>query len=278
MMWEGADMSDKFEILARWGYAARGVVYLLLGVIALWGVGGQASPEGAFSTILGQPMGRVLLAAVALGLVGHVLWRLAQAFLNADHQKPGVKGLAARAGNLGSAFGNGALAVAAISMALGSGGGSGSNGGAISWFMGQPFGPWLVGAAGLALMAAGAVQVWRGSSGKFRNRIHLPGEASPALAAICVAGLVARGLLLAITGGFVVYAAIRLDPGEAGGMAQALDWIRTLPFGAALYALAAVGLVAFGLYSLIEARYRRLDAPGMGDVRHAAGKLGRITS
>ena len=96
-------MSNNFERLARLGYAARGIVYAILGGIALLGAGAEASPEGAFSTLLTQPLGRVLLGAVALGLVGHVLWRLAQAILDADHQGSTAMAMAIRTGNLGSA-------------------------------------------------------------------------------------------------------------------------------------------------------------------------------
>ena len=118
-------MSNNFERLARLGYAARGIVYAILGGIALLGAGAEASPEGAFSTLLTQPLGRVLLGAVALGLVGHVLWRLAQAILDADHQGSTAKAMAIRTVSFGSALANGTLAFGALATAV-SGAGAGA--------------------------------------------------------------------------------------------------------------------------------------------------------
>lgn len=269
-------MSNKFELLARLGYAARGLVYVILGLLALLGAGAEANPEGAFSTLLGQPLGRVLLAAVALGLLGHVLWRLAQAILDADDQGTDAKAIAVRGGNFASAMANGALAFAAASMALTSGAsGSGSDGqqGMAATILELPLGNILLGLVGAAFIGAGLIQSWRGLSGKYRKRIRLPEARKAIFKPICAIGLAARGLLLAVTGGFIIYAAVTVHPEEAGGISQALDWLQSLPFGPVLYAAAAVGLIAFGLYSVIEARYRQVDAPDAGDLRHTPSKL-----
>ena len=271
-------MSNRFEQLARWGYASRGVVYVVLGVMAVSGVtygAEQGSQQGALSALLAQPFGRVLLAAVKNGLVGHVLWRLAQSLLDADGRGTDLKGLAARAGYFCSALANGALALAAAQMVFASGGGSGGGEGeesAASWLMQQPFGRFLVAAVGIALLVSGGIQVWRGLAGKYRERVHLPAQHEKVLGAISAAGLSARGVLLAITGGFFLYAALVVDPQQAGGLTEALDWVRDLPFGGILYSLAAIGLIAFGLYSFIEARYRQVEAPDNAAVTRAAAQ------
>ena len=90
---------------------------------------------------------------------------------------------------------------------------------------------------------------------------------------VCVAGLAARGLLLAVTGGFFLYAAFTVNPDQAGGLSDALDWVHALPFGGVLYSLAAIGLIAFGLYSGIQARYRQVDAPDASDIKRTASKI-----
>lgn len=263
-------MANKFEFLARWGYGARGVVYILFGVIALSGaasgVAAEASPRGALTTILSQPFGRVLLGAIAVGLIGHVLWRFAQAFLNTDHQPRNAKGFAARLGNFAGGLTNGALALSAAFLALRKGGGgSGGEESLTAWLMQQPFGPWLVGLLGAGVVVAGAVQIWRGLGGGYRKRIDLPPRHAAALGFICAFALAARGALLAVIGGFFGYAALTIDPAQAGSLTDALDWLRQLPFGFALYTLAALGLLAFGLYSCIEARFRKVDAPDIAD-------------
>lgn len=271
-------MANKFELLARWGYAARGIVYMVLGALALWGAGATATTENALSTVLGQPFGRILLGLVAIGLIGHVLWRLAQGVLNADHVKNDAKGIVGRLASVGSAIVNVALAVTAATMALNNGGGSasGSGGGeseAAASALQLPFGNILLGLIGLGLIAGGLVQVWRGFSKDYQKRIKLPANHENILHAICVTGLSARGILLAVTGGFLVYAAITVNPEQAGGLSDALDWVHSLPFGGVLYALAAAGLIAFGIYSGIQARYRQVDAPDAGDLKQAARKV-----
>lgn len=275
-------MSNKFELLARWGYAARGVVYVILGAIALTGAsaggGGEASTEGALSTLLQQPFGRILLAAVAIGLVGYVLWRFAQAIFDADGMGTGIKGYAARAAQLAAGIANLSLAAAAVSLVVANSGGSGSSGevGLTAWLMQQPFGRFLVGAVGLTIIVAGLVQAWRGVSGKYRERVKLPPEHEAVLHPLSAFGLAARGVLLAVTGVFFIFAAVAVDPNQSGGLAEGLEWIRQLPFGPYLYGLAAAGLISFGLYSFIEGRYRVVNAPDAGDVKRAAGKVASV--
>jgi hypothetical protein len=270
-------MHNKFEFLARWGYAARGIVYVVLGAIALLGAGAEASTEGALSTLLSQPYGRILLGAVAIGLIGHVLWRLAQGLLDADHHGTDAKGIVTRLGALGSAVVNGTLAIAAATMAIGGGsGGSGSGSGedqAATSLMQLPLGNILVGIVGAILIAAGLTQVWYGVMRKYQKRVRLPASHEKLLHPVCAIGLSARGILLAVTGGFFLYAAITVNPDQAGGTSQALDWVRSLPYGGILYAAAAVGLIAFGLYSMIQARYRVLDAPTAEDIKRKAAKV-----
>lgn len=270
-------MGNKFELLARGGYAARGVVYMVLGALALWGAGASATTEGALSTVLAQPFGRILLGAVAIGLIGHVLWRLAQGVLNADHVKNDAKGIIGRLASVGSAVVNGALAFTAASMAIGMGGGSssGSSGEseATASALQLPFGNILVGLFGAGLIIGGFIQAWKGVSKNYQKRIKLPANHQGVLHVICVVGLAARGLLLAVTGGFLIFAAITVNPEQAGGTSDALDWVQSLPFGATLYSLAAIGLIAFGLYSGIQARYRQVDAPDGDDLRRTASKV-----
>ncbi|HZY67778.1 MAG TPA: DUF1206 domain-containing protein, partial [Devosia sp.] len=98
-------------------------------------------------------------------------------------------------------------------------------------------------------------------------------EHETVLHGLSVFGLAARGLLLAVTGGFLVYAALTVDPQQAGSLTEAMDWVRQLPFGAILYTLAAAGLVAFGIYSFIQARYRVVDAPRGTELKQTLRKI-----
>ncbi|WP_338607131.1 DUF1206 domain-containing protein [Pelagibacterium nitratireducens] len=125
-------MSDHFETLARWGYAARGVVYLLLGGLtltsAIWGGRDSNGSSEALSSLLGLPFGRILLGLVAIGLFGYVLWKLAQGLLNADNRDDDLEGFATRAGQLISGGANLFLTLTAARLALSLGQGGGGEG------------------------------------------------------------------------------------------------------------------------------------------------------
>lgn len=273
-------MSQHFETLARLGYGARGIVYLVLGGLAtasaIWGGSEQQGTSEALEQMLTLPFGRILLAAVALGLFGHILWRLAQGLLNAEDLDDDAKGFATRIGYLASAGGNLFLALSAAGLAIGMGGGGGGGGSgeerASGWLLQQPFGPWLLGAVGIAVVGAGLAQVWRGITRGYAKTIDLPQTAKPVLDPLCRFGIAARGALLAVIGGFLIYGALTVSPEQAGGTADALAYIRGLPFGAVLYAAAALGLFAYGGYSITEGLYRRIET------HKVHGKLRRAVS
>lgn len=268
-------MHNKFETLARAGYGARGVVYLLLGGLALasafWGGQQAEGSSDALSSLLGLPFGRALLGLVAVGLFGYVLWKMAQGLLNADDRDDDLKGFATRAGQLISGGTNLFLALSAARLALSLGGESGGNGeeNASAWLLQQPFGPYLLGVVAAGVLVAGGVQVWYGVSHGYRKRLSLPAAHRNWMDPVCAFGLVARGVVFAIVGGFLAYAAFTVSPEQAGGTAEALDYVHALPFGRWLYGVVALGLVAFGAYSIIQGLYRQVDAPDMGDVRRA---------
>ena len=268
-------MDNHFETLARGGYIARGVVYLLLGGLAVSSaIYGGSDAEGssdALSSLLSLPFGRILLALVAIGLLGYVFWRLAQGLLNADGVKDDAAGYAGRIGSLVSAGANVFLALSAAKLALnmgGSGGGNGEEEGS-AWLLTQPFGPWLLGLVALGVIVSGLIQVWKGVAKKYRKHIHIPPAHANWLDPLCQFGLVARGIVFAIVGGFILYAALTVTAANAGGTAEALDYVHALPFGRWLYGIAALGLVAFGGYGIVQGLYREVDAPDMNDLKHA---------
>lgn len=264
---------DGFELLARFGYVARAAVYVLVAALALFSSFGseETSSEGALSSLLGQPFGQLALAAIAIGLLGHVAWRLAQSLLNADDHDRDVMGYGARAGQLLSAFTHGALAFTAAQLALGNGGGSGgdSEEGLVAAVLQLPFGNILVGIVGLGIVAAGFGQFFYGFSGKFKKRLRLPPSHDKLLSAVCIYGLAARGVIFAILGGFVIFAALTVNPDQAGSLPEALDWVLGLPFGSQLYGLVALGLLAFAGYCLIQAVYRHVEAPSAAEIKNS---------
>lgn len=264
------------EKLARFGYAAKGVVYMLIAVLALQvavGVGGQTTdPRGALVTLTDEPFGQALLAAIALGLAGYAVWRLVQAFKDPDHEGSDAKGVAKRTAYGASGLAYASLAVFAAGLALPStvgsaGGGGGGGGGGQSaqdwtgWLMSQPAGQWLVAAVGLVIIGIGLAQMARGWREKFTQHLKLGemnGKERTWATRLGKLGLMAFGFVFLMIGGFMLVAAYQAQPQEARGLSGSLAALAAQPWGSLLLGLLAVGLVAYAAYQFVLARWRRI--------------------
>ncbi|UEM19103.1 DUF1206 domain-containing protein [Skermanella mucosa] len=261
----------RFESLARLGYGARGVVYVLVGwfaMMAALGAGQLTDTKGVLREILLQPFGKALLAVVALGLVGHAVWRIAQAWLDLDGHGADAKGIVVRGGLLASGAIHVSLAFFAISLVLGlQGPGSGDSGDGArdwtAWLLSQPFGRWLVGAVGVAVLGAAAghfVKAWKAT---FRRFLKADPRTMEMICPIGRVGLGAKGVVFLIIGVFFLTAAWQVDSSESGGLGKALEMLQEQPYGAWVLGVVAVGLFAFGIYSMIVGFYRRIDYPSV---------------
>lgn len=261
------------EPLARAGYATKGIVYALIGVLAIQAAVGDGREgaigggETAVRTIGQQPFGAVLLGVVGFGLFAYAAWRLVQALLDPESAAPdGAKGVAKRLawGVSGAIYAG--LGVAALQMALGNGAPSG--GGGPSWaakVMTWSFGPTLVVLAGAAVIVFALQQMVHAWTLDFRRRLAVTKmSATERRWAIRVgrAGIFARAVVLLIVGGGIVKAGLARRPSEAGGVGEALHDLASQPYGTLLLAIVAAGLVAYGVYQLVEARYRRIPSRG----------------
>jgi hypothetical protein len=253
------------ERAARAGYFAKGIVYLIIGglaAVAAFGAGGQTTgSEGALVTILRQPFGSVLLAIIALGLMGYVFWRVVQTTMDPEHKGSDAEGLTIRAYYLVSAVTYGALVVSAVRLIMGGGGSSGGAEQQTATLMSQPFGRWLVGLVGLLVIAAAIHQWVRAWKAKFRRRMayeKVGPEAERWLVRLGRAGLTARGVVFAIIGGFLLSAAVRADPEQAMGLGEALATLEAQAYGPWLLAAVAIGLLLYGVHQLVKARLRRI--------------------
>lgn len=255
--------AETLRLFARMGYGARGVVYLIIGglaALAALDAGGETTDSrGALVELLSQPFGAVLIAIVIVGLLGYAGWRVVQALLDADAHGLDAKGLVVRAGLFISAITYSALAFYAMSLIFMSWTSDGGGSARVSWLMQQSFGRYLMAAVGLAIGGAGLAQIWKGAAGGFHRHLELDRGPHPVISFICGFGLIARGAVFCIIGGLFCLAAVRLDPEQAGGLKDAMNWLRQQPFGEALFAIVALGLFAFGVYSLIEAAFRKID-------------------
>jgi hypothetical protein len=249
--------------LARAGLAARGIIYVLIGWVAILVAVGQSSREadqaGALQLLAGKPYGVVSLWLLGIGFVGYALWRFSEAAFGVTAEGngagPRLKSLLRGLVYAGVAY----LTFQVIS-------GAHSNEAAkqqdvTASVMHHAGGRWLVGIVGLIVVIAGVALIAQGIRRRFMRYLETS-RMSPRTRRIVewlgVIGTVARGVVFALAGVLVIDAAVTYSPSKAGGVDKALLTLRDQPFGEFLLLLAAVGLIIFGLYGLCEARWRRV--------------------
>ena len=256
--------SDGFEWLARAGFAARGLIYGIIGVLAIKlavGVGGATTnQQGAMKAIAHQPFGKVLLILVAIGLAGYSVWRLIHALLG--HGPEDSDSRFERVAAFGSGVVYAGLCAIAVEILLGSGSsGSGSTHKTTAGVLDWPGGTWLVGIAGVVLIGIGLFQGYRGLSKDFlkdSKTEQMSAWVRHWIEWIGTFGHLARMVVFGLVGVFLIKAAVDYNPNKAVGLDGALAKLAHQSYGPFLLGIVAAGLVAFGLYSLSDARYRRI--------------------
>jgi Domain of Unknown Function (DUF1206) len=257
--------SKAFEYTARAGFAASGVLHLLVAFIILrlaFGSGGNADQSGALSTLAKQPGGAIMLWIAAVGLLALGLWRVGEAIVGS---KPGEKAgrqqddnpAWKRAKSLGLAIVNFAIALSAARFAMGSGQSSGQqNSGMSASLMQSGWGKALLIAVGIGVAAVGGYHIYKGASKKFLKDLRVSGGTG--VTAVGVTGYVAKGVVLAGAGLLVIVATLQADPSKAAGLDAAVKTLGQAPFGKFLLIIAAIGIAAFGAYSFVRSRYGRM--------------------
>lgn len=263
---EQAGDSASLEVLARGGLIAYGVVHFLVGWLALqiaWGVSASKSADtsGALQTLADQPFGRILLWLVAVGLVALALWQASEVIWGYRNRE--------RAKRVGKQITSGAMAViyaalgvSAVSVALGSGSSSSqSQQQATSGVLAWPAGQVIVVVAALIIIGVGVSEVVKGMKKSFSEEIDtssMSPVAREGVARLGQVGYIAKGLALGGVGALLGYAALTFDRQKAQGLDGALQTILGQPFGRFLLTAVALGFVAFGLFAMLQSRYRRM--------------------
>lgn len=258
------------EKFARFGIAAKGAVYVIIGVLAVLAAFGEGGSTGgqqnAFQWIIRQPFGQILLGLVIIGLLGYVFWRLIMVFKDPDGYGTDTEGMVKRTGFFFSALIYLFLAFSAARMlfpelGLGSSGGGGSEGGRqllISKALQQPFGQVLVGILAAVIVIKGLHQLYRGIKGEFKGQVNESGMSKEEHSVYTRAGrigYVARGIVFAILGFFLFQAALQSDASEAGGTGQVFGFLSG-NWGPYVMAAVALGLAAYGVFMLVKSKYR----------------------
>jgi hypothetical protein len=264
--------SGWYAALARAGLVAKGISYGLVGVLAVGvatGHGGETtSRNGALATLADESWGKIVLILLALGFAAYAIWRFVQAFAaqeEDDDAKGEAKKWGKRAGYAARGLIYAGLTITTVRLLTHSGGQQSQNEKAhktASTAFDLPLGRWLVGLAGLCLIGAGLWNLYRGLSKKFEEKWRggmssvertWGGRAG-------VVGHIARAVVFGLIGVFVIRAAIQFDPKEAIGLDGALQKLAGAAYGPWLLGLTAVGLIAYGVFCLVDARYRDVSA------------------
>ncbi|MGI9004967.1 MAG: DUF1206 domain-containing protein [Streptosporangiaceae bacterium] len=258
-----ASDSPAARALARIGLAARGVIYILIGWLAIQVALGQSSQQpnqqGALQLLAGSTLGLITLWLIGIGFVGYALWRLSEAAFGVTGEGNGA---GPRLKSLARAIVYAFLAVLTFKVIVGSAGSqSHKQQDVTASVMHHTGGQWLVGLVGLIIVIVGGVMVFEGIKRKFMKYLRT-GEMSRRTRQIVErlgqVGTIARGVVFAIVGALIIDAAVTFSAKKSGGLDKALLTLRHQPFGEFLLLIVAVGLLIFGVYGLCEARWRKV--------------------
>jgi Domain of Unknown Function (DUF1206) len=258
-----ASDSPAAHVLARAGLTARGVIYLLVGWVALLVALGRSAREadqaGALQLLAGKPYGLVSLWLLAIGFAAYALWRLGEAAFGVTGEQPGA---GPRLISLGRAVVYAGFAYLTFTVISGTQHSqSRQQQDVTATVMQHTYGRWLVGIVGVAVVIIGLILVSQGARRKFMKYLRtaqMSARTRRIVGLLGTIGTIARGLIFALAGVLVIDAAVTHRAAESGGIDKALLTLRNQPFGEFLMILAALGLAVFGVYGLCEARWRKV--------------------
>lgn len=259
--------SKPLELAARAGFVARGAIYLLIGLIAVQiavGRGGQADRGGALAQIASKSYGTVVLWLLVIGFAGLALWRLSEAVFGANG--PGGHETGERLKSLARAVMYGFFFISTLRLVTGASSSATANGNSQSQsltarVMTHTGGRLLIGAIGVGIVVVGVMLAKEGWTKEFLKLMNLAGAPSGTRSMVEKLGMgggIARGAVIALAGVFLLLAAVRFTPSKAEGIDGTLRAFAHTPLGPALLILVALGLIAFGLFSWCEARWRQV--------------------
>ena len=258
-----ASKSPVAHFVARAGLTARGVIYILVGWVAVLVALGHSSREadqtGALQLLAGKPYGLVSLWLLGIGFAGYALWRLSEAAFGVTGERPGA---GPRLKSLGRAVIYAGLSYLTFTVIAGTARSqSGRQQDITATAMQHTPGRVLVGVVGLAVVACGIALVIEGARKKFLKYLQtarMSASTRRVVELLGMTGTIARGVVFALVGVLVIDAAVTHKAAESGGIDKALLTLRDQPFGPVLMLLAALGLLIFGVYGLCEARWRKV--------------------
>jgi hypothetical protein len=264
------EKKDWIEKFFRFGMISKGIVYCLLGIMTVLAAIGfsneTTSKTEAFKTIYEQPFGKFILGFLILGLAGYVALRLFEAIKDLGHKGSDLKAIVTRIGYAFSAAIYIALGFSAVRLLMGSqGGDDDSKKFIVTKVLSWPGGEWIVGLVALIVIGSGINQIYKGVAVRFMKKIKLiRSNFEKTFKNAGIAGYVSRGIVLAIIGYLLLHGAITHNPNEAQGTDQAFEFLEHT-FGRALMGIVAFGLVAYGVFMFVKAKYQHLHMEDIGN-------------
>ena len=255
------EASRGFRGVARAGYAANGCVHILVGVIALvvaLGGHGETDQAGALKAIGAAPLGFIALWALAIALLGLGLYHLLEGVLAFGGDAARKWGR--RVSEWGQAIVFVALGLLSASIALGAHpDGDKSAEDASRGVLAIPGGPFVLGLIGLGIGIGGIAFIVMGVRRSFEKLMSIPeGPFGNGVKTFGIVGYIAKGVALIIVGILLVVAAVKVDPGAAGGLDAAINALLAVWLGPLIVGIVGVGLIAYGVFCFFRARYARL--------------------
>lgn len=254
--------------LGRLGYGVKGIVYVMMGILALVASRGyrkhSLDTKGALVTIGEAPFGRFLLIVVVIGLFGYAAWRLISAATDAERKGDSPTGAGLRIGAAARGLAYGSLGYWTLRyLTFKRTGGGDMPRSLTNRVLDWPGGKWIVIAFGLSLIGYAVYQVYRALSGKFLNHLSLAGSSEETQKTVRIVGkfgIIARAVVFGMIGLLFVNAGRTYDPSKAGGIHDSLVAIAQQPWGRLLFIVVALGLIGFGLFQIATARFRIMRA------------------
>ena len=254
--------------LGRLGYVAKGIVYIVIGFLAVeaaLGRGGKTTDsKGAIRVIGESPFGKLALVVIAVGLFGYAAWRLVSAATDGERRGDQASSIAMRVGDAFRGLAYGSLGVWTLKLLTHKQAANGNQApGFVAKLMGMPGGRFLVIASGLAFIGYAIYQIYKASTGKFMKRLNVASSSADVktwVERFGRFGITARAVVFGMIGFLIIRAGQNYNPSEAGGIAQSLNAIAREPKGHIIFAIVAIGLIAFGLFQIATAKYRVMRA------------------
>ena len=255
--------STAVEWLARLGLFSRGIVWLVVGLLSVQvalGDNAKADKNGALKSIADKPFGHLLLVVLVIGFLGYAAWRLLEGAVGHTDEEEGRKRWTKRGTSLFRGAIYLSLALSTLKFLL-NGGGNDKTQPLTARVMKATGGRELVFLVGAGIAIGGVAMAARAFKQKFEDNVDtaaMPPSIRSATTVLGTAGLASRGFVFVLIGGFLIDAAVRFEPQKAKGLDASLKTLAHQPFGRVLLFVAAIGLLAFALWSFIEARYRKI--------------------